>query len=86
MAILIESFPTNYCIGMHIMSITSTLIFLSFRPPCAVLFKEAIKSSKMYYNNHHVYPYTYQGGYFYRNKMYKDALESWADAADVIRQ
>ncbi|XP_044732761.1 menin isoform X2 [Chrysoperla carnea] len=56
------------------------------RPPCATLFKEAIKSAKTYYSNHHVYPYTYQGGYFYRNKMYKEAFESWANAADVIRQ
>ncbi len=38
------------------------------------------------YGNAHVYPYTYQGGYFYRNRMYKEALESWANAADAIRR
>nr|XP_022914489.1 menin [Onthophagus taurus] len=55
------------------------------RVPCSVLFQEAILSSRTYYNNQHVYPYTYQGGYFYRNKMYKEAFESWANGSDVIR-
>lgn len=55
------------------------------RVPCQVLFEEAIKSARMFYNNQHVYPYTYQGGYFYRHKMYQEAFESWANASDVIR-
>lgn len=55
------------------------------RVPCKILFEEAIASARTYYNNQHVYPYTYQGGYFYRNKMYKEAFESWANASDVIR-
>uniref|UniRef100_A0A6P7F8Q7 Menin n=1 Tax=Diabrotica virgifera virgifera TaxID=50390 RepID=A0A6P7F8Q7_DIAVI len=53
--------------------------------PCKLLFEEAIFSARNYYNNQHVYPYTYQGGYFYRNKMYEEAFESWANASDVIR-
>ncbi|KAG5861284.1 hypothetical protein JTB14_001599 [Gonioctena quinquepunctata] len=53
--------------------------------PCRALFEEAIASARTYYNNQHVYPYTYQGGYFYRNKMYEEAFESWANASDVIR-
>lgn len=55
------------------------------RIPCSTLFEEAIYSARTYYSNQHVYPYTYQGGYFYRNKMYKEAFESWANASDVIR-
>ena len=55
------------------------------RPPCSTLFQEAAMSARTYYKNQHVYPYTYQGGYFYRHKMYKEAFESWANAADVIR-
>lgn len=54
------------------------------RVPCDELFKEAVSSARTYYNNQHVYPYTYQGGYLYRNKMYKEAFESWANASDVI--
>ena len=38
------------------------------------LFKEAIESSKRYYNDSHVYPYTYLGGYFFRLGHFKDAL------------
>jgi menin len=55
------------------------------RPPCATLFEEAISSARTFYRNHHVYPYTYQGGYYYRHNMYKEAFESWANAADVIQ-
>ncbi|CAH1104885.1 unnamed protein product [Psylliodes chrysocephalus] len=53
--------------------------------PCKDLFQEAVTSARSYYSNQHVYPYTYQGGYFYRNKMYEEAFESWANASDVIR-
>uniref|UniRef100_A0A1B6KSE4 Menin n=2 Tax=Cicadellinae TaxID=33370 RepID=A0A1B6KSE4_9HEMI len=55
------------------------------RPPCSSLFQEAIMSARKHYNNQHVYPYTYQAGYFYRHNMYKEAFESWANASDVIR-
>lgn len=55
------------------------------RPDCAELYLEAIKSARKNYSNRHVYPYTYQGAYFFRHKMYKEAFGSWADAGDVIR-
>ncbi|EFX68372.1 hypothetical protein DAPPUDRAFT_63144, partial [Daphnia pulex] len=55
------------------------------RCPCGQLFSQAIEVARRCYGNSHVYPYTYQGGYFYRNRMYKEALESWANAADAIR-
>ena len=53
---------------------------------CSQLFSQAIDVARRFYGNCHVYPYTYQGGYFYRNRMYKEALESWANAADTIRR
>lgn len=40
----------------------------------------------MFYANAHVYPYTYQGGYLYRNGLHVNAFASWADAADVLRK
>jgi len=55
------------------------------RQHCNHIFNEAIEVARRFYGNCHVYPYTYQGGYFYRNRLYKEALESWANAADVIR-
>lgn len=55
------------------------------RPSCEHLYAESVKSSKSYYKNHHVYPYTYQGGYYYRQSMFKQAFGSWANAGDVIR-
>lgn len=55
------------------------------RPTCESLYGESVKASKSYYKNHHVYPYTYQGGYYYRQNMFKEAFGSWANAGDVIR-
>ena len=56
------------------------------RPHCLRLFEEAIEVNCRVYNNHHVYPYTYMAGYFYRSKEYPKALETWANAADVIKR
>lgn len=55
------------------------------RPACLDLYQAAVVSAKNHYKNHHVYPYTYQGGYHYRQKQYKDAFSAWANASDVIR-
>ncbi|KAB7506014.1 Menin [Armadillidium nasatum] len=55
------------------------------RSPATKLYEEAILSNIRYYGNQHVYPYTYLGGYCYRNRHYKLALRVWAKAAQVIR-
>lgn len=55
------------------------------RPTCEELFEEAVKSAKIEYKNHHVYPYTFQGCYYYRRKDYRRAFSAWANAGDVIR-
>ncbi|XP_033734093.1 menin-like [Pecten maximus] len=55
------------------------------RPPPIDLFNEAIQSTQEHYNNQHVYPYTYLGGYLCRKGNYKRALQAWADAADAVR-
>ncbi|KAK6181370.1 hypothetical protein SNE40_009236 [Patella caerulea] len=54
------------------------------RKPCKVLYAEAIEASKKFYNNQHVYPYTYLGGYLYRKHQYKAAVMAWAEAATVV--
>lgn len=54
------------------------------RESCAVLFKEAISTSQMFYNDLFVYPYLYQGGYFYKHNMIKKAFASWANGSQVI--
>ena len=53
------------------------------RPPAEAIFKEAIKVDQDFYNNHHVYPYTYLAGFYYRQKNYLRAMEGWVDAAYV---
>lgn len=52
---------------------------------CEQLYREAIESAKAHYQNHHVYPYTYQGNYYNRLNKYREAFAAWANAADVIR-
>jgi menin len=52
---------------------------------CEQLYQESIKSALVYYKNHHVYPYTYKGAYYYRQEKYREAFSAWADAGDVIR-
>ncbi|RUS72295.1 hypothetical protein EGW08_019941 [Elysia chlorotica] len=56
------------------------------RPPPLEIFQEAISVAVKYYNNHHVYPYTYMGGYLYRKRRYKEAIKCWAEASNVIRK
>ncbi|KAH9418569.1 Menin [Dermatophagoides pteronyssinus] len=48
------------------------------------LFNEAIESARKYYNDYHVYPYTYLGGYYFRKRQFKQAFRAWADAARVV--
>ncbi|XP_055709384.1 menin isoform X2 [Phlebotomus papatasi] len=55
------------------------------RPASEELYEESVRSARTYYKNYHVYPYTYQGGYYYRKNLYKNAFASWANAGDVIR-
>lgn len=55
------------------------------RPTCEELFREAVDSARHFYKNHHVYPYTFQGCYYSRQKKYKNAFSAWANAGDVIR-
>lgn len=56
------------------------------RPDPAALYAQAIRSSRTHYEDRHVYPYTFQGGYYHRHKMYKEAFHAWACAGDVIRK
>lgn len=65
-------------------SLTQT--FGTSKPDSAALYVQAIKSSRAHYDDRHVYPYTFQGGYYHRHKMYKEAFHAWACAGDVIRQ
>lgn len=58
----------------------------SGRPAAKTLYLKAIDSAVQYYNDFHVYPYTYMGGFCYRNHMFKEALRWWAGAANVIRK
>lgn len=55
------------------------------RPSCETLYGAAVEAAQLNYKNHHVYPYTYQGGYYYRQQQYKKAFAAWANAGDVIR-
>lgn len=55
-------------------------------PDASAIYHQAIRSARTYYEDRHVYPYTFQGGYYHRHKMYKEAFNAWACAGDVIRK
>lgn len=55
------------------------------RKTCEELYEEAIESSMIHYKNHHVYPFTCKGNYYYRRENFRNAFQCWAKASDVIR-
>lgn len=42
-------------------------------------------SARTVYADHHVYPYTYLGCFMFRNQRFSEALQCYANAAQVIR-
>lgn len=46
---------------------------------------KAVESAKKYYNNEHIYPFMYLGGYYYRHRNVQEALGAWAEAASVMQ-
>lgn len=53
------------------------------RPSAEEILKEGIKVNQTLYKDQHIYPYTYLGGYYYRQKQYLKAIECWVKAAYV---
>jgi len=54
------------------------------RPPALDIYTQSVNSSRLHYDDSHIYPYTYLGNYHYRRANYKEALRNWAEAARVI--
>lgn len=46
---------------------------------------KAVSSSQKHYNNEHIYPYMYLGGFHYRHRNVREALKAWAEAAQVMQ-
>ncbi|XP_019955809.1 menin [Paralichthys olivaceus] len=47
---------------------------------------KAVSSAQKHYNNEHIYPYMYLAGFHYRHKDVREALRSWAEAAQVMQE
>jgi len=56
------------------------------RPHCRDLYAEAISVNQKTYQDHHVYPYTYNAGFRYRQGDFLGAIRSWAEAASVVKR
>jgi menin len=50
------------------------------------LYLQAVAAARRDYGDQHVYPYTYLAGWHFRQRDYRAALRSWADAANVIKR
>ena len=48
------------------------------------LYYEAITSAITHYENHHIYPYLYLAGFWFRSRVYSHALFCWRNAAQVV--
>ncbi|KAM6909075.1 LOW QUALITY PROTEIN: menin [Xenentodon cancila] len=46
---------------------------------------KAVTSAQKFYNNEHIYPYMYLAGFHYRHKNVREALQAWAEAAQVMQ-
>ncbi|XP_040184697.1 menin isoform X2 [Rana temporaria] len=58
----------------------------SGRPKPLELYHKAIQSSKVHYENQHLYPHIYLAAYHCRNKDVSEALKSWAETSAVIQE
>ncbi|XP_029311107.1 menin [Cottoperca gobio] len=47
---------------------------------------KAVCSAQKHYNNEHIYPYMYLAGFHYRHRDVREALRSWAEAAQVMQE
>ncbi|XP_018422570.1 PREDICTED: menin isoform X1 [Nanorana parkeri] len=56
------------------------------RPKPLELYHKAIQSSKVHYENQHLYPHIYLAAYHCRNKDVREALKSWAETSAVIQE
>lgn len=56
------------------------------RPPSQDIYDEAVSIGRKIYLDYHVYPYTYLAGFYFRQNNYKQALEAWASAANIIKR
>ena len=48
------------------------------------LYYEGISSSIIYYEEHHIYPYLYLAGFWFRSGIFGEALFSWKKASRVL--
>ncbi|XP_068730019.1 menin-like [Montipora capricornis] len=53
------------------------------RPAAEEILKEGIRVNQSIYKDQHVYPYTYLGGFYYRQKQVMKAMEYWVKGAHV---
>ncbi|XP_044126680.1 menin [Bufo gargarizans] len=58
----------------------------SGRPKPLELYHKAIHSSRVHYENQHLYPHIYLAAYHCRNKNVGDALKAWAETAAVVQE
>ncbi|KAF3697483.1 Menin [Channa argus] len=50
-----------------------------------LIFTSSRRPGQTYYNNEHIYPYMYLAGFHYRHRNVREALRSWAEAAQVMQ-
>ncbi|KAE8607835.1 hypothetical protein XENTR_v10011303 [Xenopus tropicalis] len=55
------------------------------RPNPLEIYHKAVSSSRLHYENQHLYPHIYLAAYHCRNKDIREALKAWAETSAVIQ-
>ncbi|KAG9475367.1 menin isoform X2 [Eleutherodactylus coqui] len=62
------------------------LALTSGRPKPLELYNKAIHSSRVHYENQHLYPHIYLAAYHCRNKNVREALKAWAETSVAVQE
>ena len=78
-----ENFFDRYPLALGNLGDLQEISLTPGRPSAEEILKEGIKVNQTLYRDQHIYPYTYLGGYYYRQKQYLKAIDCWVKAAYV---
>ena len=79
----LKSYFVRYPLALGNLGDLQEITLTPGRPSAEEILKEGIRVNQTLYKDQHIYPYTYLGGYYYRQKHYVKAIECWVKAAYV---
>jgi len=83
---LLDLFYTNGHLNKYPMAIgnLADLCELTLNSTSSDLYYEAVSSALVHYDDHHIYPYLYLAGFWFRQGNYREALFAWKQGSRVL--